>query len=96
MPLYEYECSEHGGFDEQRPMSLASAAAPCPHCGADARRVLSAPNVAFLARSERRARDINERNQHEPRLVQREPVRAQEPPPRRVHASHGRPWAIGH
>jgi putative FmdB family regulatory protein len=96
MPVYEFECSAHGTFDEQRPMSLARAAAACPTCGGAARRVLSIPHVAQLAPSERRARDVNERSCHEPRLSQREPPRAQDPPPPRLHATQGRPWAIGH
>ena len=96
MPIYEFECETHGYFDEQRPISLAKSNAVCPDCGSDARRVLSVPHIAQLARSERRARDINEKNAHEPRIVERRAVTAQEPPARRVHASHGRPWAIGH
>jgi putative FmdB family regulatory protein len=96
MPVYEFECDAHGTFDEQRPMSLARASAACPACGGQARRVLSAPHVAQLATSERRARDVNERSRHEPRLAQREPPRSQDPPSPRMHATHGRPWAIGH
>ena len=96
MPIYEFECDAHGYFDEQRPMALAKSAAPCPTCGGDARRVLSLPNVAQLARSQRKAREVNERSQHEPRLVRREAVKAQAPMPRTVQATHGRPWAIGH
>lgn len=98
MPIYEFECDAHGSFAEQRSMSLAKAKAPCPACGVDARRVLSVPNVAQLVASERRARDINERSRHEPRLVQRAPanVMAAEPPARKLQPTHGRPWAIGH
>ncbi len=96
MPVYEFECDAHGCFDEQRPMALAKSAAPCPSCGVDARRVLSVPNVRYLEASARRARDVNERNCHEPRLVQRETVKTQQPLPRKIQATHGRPWAIGH
>jgi putative FmdB family regulatory protein len=96
MPIYEFECDEHGTFDEQRPMSLAKSTSACPACGTEARRVLSVPNVAHLPASERRARDVNERSCHEPRLSRRETVRAQDPPPPKLHATHGRPWAIGH
>lgn len=96
MPVYEFECVAHGYFDEQRPMSLAKSDAPCPTCGSDARRVLSVPHVAQLARSERRARDINERNAHEPRVVQRPAAKPLEPMQRKVQPTHGRPWAIGH
>ena len=96
MPIYEFECDEHGNFDEQRPMSLAKESAPCPACGTAARCVLSVPRLAQLPASERRARDVNERSRHEPRLLQREKLASSEPAPRRVQATHGRPWAIGH
>jgi putative FmdB family regulatory protein len=96
MPIYEFECDEHGSFDEQRPMALAKSGAPCPTCGGEARRVLSAPSVPILARSQRVARDRNERSAHEPRLVKRETIAAPDPAARKVHATHGRPWAIGH
>jgi putative FmdB family regulatory protein len=96
MPIYEFECEEHGVFEEQRPMSLAKSNAPCPSCGSDARRLLSVPQLARLAPTERRARDINERSSHEPRIVQRHAVPPAEPAARKLQATHGRPWAIGH
>ncbi len=96
MPIYEFECNEHGYFDEQRPMALAKADAPCPACGARARRVLSVPQLAQPTSSEPSARDDNERSRHEPRRVVREKPNGGEPAPRKVQASHGRPWAIGH
>jgi putative FmdB family regulatory protein len=96
MPTYEFECDAHGCFDEERPMALAKSAAPCPTCGLEARRVLSAPNIPLLPAGSRRARDRNEQSAHEPKLVRRESVDAREPVPRKVHATHGRPWAIGH
>ena len=94
MPLYEFECDEHGSFDEQRSMALAKEPAPCPECGTSSRRILSAFRTAFLATTERRARDINERACHEPRVAQR-PATVSSPHPQ-LHASQGRPWAIGH
>lgn len=96
MPIYEFECDAHGAFDEQRPMAEAKLGAACPACGAPSRRVLSLPHVAQLATSQRRARDVNERSQHEPRWVRRETVTPDSAPPRPLRATHGRPWAIGH
>jgi putative FmdB family regulatory protein len=96
MPTYEFECLDHGAFDEQRPMALAKSPAPCPSCGREAPRVLSLTNIPYLAASARRARDINERSCHEPRLVRRETPKPQEPPTPQLQASHGRPWAVGH
>jgi putative FmdB family regulatory protein len=69
MPLYEYECAEHGVFEEHACMDKAAKAARCPVCENDGRRILSAPHVARMARSEVRARERNEKSCHEPRVV---------------------------
>jgi putative FmdB family regulatory protein len=41
VPLYEFECDEHGRFDTKAPMGTDSA--PCPTCGDDSERVFSPP-----------------------------------------------------
>jgi putative FmdB family regulatory protein len=43
MPLYDYLCPGCGGFRQLRPMTQAGEPAPCPLCGAAAKRVLAAP-----------------------------------------------------
>ena len=98
MPLYEYECAEHGVFERSRPMAEASLGAPCPDCEAEAPRILSAPNVPALPRGLSLAHERNERSRHEPRRVERAPRKessAPRDPPRRI-AAGGRPWALGH
>jgi putative FmdB family regulatory protein len=94
MPIYEYECESHGSFELQLPMREAGGGASCPDCGASSRRLLSVPNVAQLSSTNRRAHAINERSRFEPRVVSREQRAASGEP--KVHAGHGRPWAIGH
>jgi len=98
MPIYEYECSQHGTFELTRPMADVREPAPCPDCGGFGRRLLSAPNLATGSAIGRRAAAVNERSQHEPRVVQRvTPKPTGEPAKRAVHSSHGGyPWAIGH
>ncbi|HYP77839.1 MAG TPA: zinc ribbon domain-containing protein [Polyangiaceae bacterium] len=98
MPTYEFECSEHGDFELLRPIAQMREPAPCPECGALGKRLLSAPNLATGSVIGRRAAAINERSQHEPRIVQRETARSNgEPAQRTVHSAHGGyPWAIGH
>ena len=98
MPTYEFECTDHGTFEVIRPMAEARSPAPCPECLQSARRLLSAPLIATGSVSARRVAAINERNQHEPRIVKREAARSNgEPAPRTVHSkSGGYPWAIGH
>jgi putative FmdB family regulatory protein len=98
MPVYEYECAEHGVFERSRPMAEASLAAACPSCACDAPRILSAANVPCLPSGLSRAHAVNERSRHEPRRVERVPRRESVAPresPRPV-AAGGRPWAIGH
>jgi putative FmdB family regulatory protein len=98
MPVYEFECVDHGAFELTRPMAQMREPAPCPDCGSLGKRLLSAPSLATGSVIGRRAAAVNERSQHEPRIVQREAPRSTgEPQKRAVHSSsRGYPWAIGH
>jgi len=98
MPIYEFECADHGTFELTRAMAQVREPAPCPECGELGKRLLSAPNLATGSALGRRAAAINERSQHEPRIVRRETAKpSAEPTQRVVQASHGGyPWAIGH
>lgn len=44
MPLYEYECNEHGKFDKLRPMSESTLPDLCPTCGKESKRIISPVN----------------------------------------------------
>jgi putative FmdB family regulatory protein len=98
MPIYEFECTDHGSFELSRPIAQMREPAPCPDCGASGKRLLSAPNLATGSAIGRRVAAVNERSQHEPRIVKREAPRSNgEPAKRAVHSAHGGyPWAIGH
>ncbi len=98
MPIYEFECLDHGQFELTRPMAQVRDPAECPACGEPGKRLLSAPNVPSGSAVDRRAAGINERSQHEPRIVKREASPSDGgPPARTVHSSsRGYPWAIGH
>jgi putative FmdB family regulatory protein len=98
MPIYEYECANHGSFELTRAMAQVRDPAECPDCGKLGKRLLSAPNLASGSAVGRRAAAINERSQHEPRIVKRETPKASgDPAQRPVHSSRGGyPWAIGH
>jgi len=93
MPLYEFECAAHGVFEKQRSISAASEPADCPECDEKARRILSAPNLACMPRSQVIARDRNEKSRHEPRVAQRSQLAQQ---PQKPVVTSGRPWAIEH
>lgn len=43
MPSYEYDCAQCGVFSANRPIAEWDRPAPCPACGADAPRTLTAP-----------------------------------------------------
>ncbi|MFM2418938.1 MAG: hypothetical protein RL385_3661 [Pseudomonadota bacterium] len=108
MPLYEYECGDHGAFELLRTVSQHAASADCPVCGLASQRLFSAPYLSVMPRSQVMARDLNEQSQHAPR------VSAQKPGAHRCTArcSHGaanagsaqglkayggkRPWVIEH
>ncbi len=94
MATYEYECGQHGYFESERPMHRSGEPADCPECGESSRRVLSAPQLLSLDGVRRKAMSINERSQHEPRLVHREHTARAAPPS--FASGHGRPWALGH
>lgn len=97
MPIYEYECSDHGGFELSRPMRESAAVGVCPVCDLPAPRVVSAPNFGVLARSTVRAIERNEKSRHEPRAVRVEPrAGAAEDAPRPRVPVGGRPWMVGH
>lgn len=68
MPTYDYACPDCGGFDAFRTLAARNEPAACPDCGAASPRVLaSAPRLALLEGTTRRALDVNERARHEPR-----------------------------
>jgi putative FmdB family regulatory protein len=95
MPIYEYECDEHGLFEARRPIAEFDAPGRCPTCALPSRRVLSAPRLRLVDRSDRVARDRNERSQHEPALVTREAGRAKGDGST-FHSSGSLPWAVTH
>ena len=43
MPTYDYECADCGPFTEVRPMAEYAQPQPCPDCGQQAPRLLTAP-----------------------------------------------------
>lgn len=96
MPLYEYECADHGHFELLRAMSESGAPAPCPSCQREARRVLSAPALHKTPYATRVAFERNERSRHEPKVLERTATTSGAPGQPKLKASHGRPWAIEH
>lgn len=104
MPIYEYECAQHGTFEETRPMHRSSEGAGCPECAALSPRVLSATRTNLVPRNTSVAHARNERSQHSPAVCMHASGAHQHhaPPkkperPGQLQAYRGkRPWVIEH
>jgi putative FmdB family regulatory protein len=70
VPVYEYECNEHGLFETLRPLSEYDQPSPCPSCDNASLRVLSVPHLVGVPRATMIAHDRNEQSRHEPRVSQ--------------------------
>ena len=82
MPLYEYECAEHGVFEAQREhRAVRRGTALARSAARGSPRIVSATNLGRIERSQVRAMDRNEKSRHEPRSFA--PSRAGRPAPRR-------------
>jgi putative FmdB family regulatory protein len=109
MPVYDYECAQHGAFEALRPMSESAAQQPCPRCGNSCARVmLSFARLGLLSTTERRARTRNEVSAHQPKTsaqlrhelgsgccsgAERQAAASDAPVARKFS---GRPWMINH
>jgi len=71
MPVYEYECPAHGVFTALRKMSESSIPAYCEDCGTESHRIMSAPRLAVMAKSQRQAHERNEKSANDPKVTRR-------------------------
>ncbi len=71
MPVYEYQCANHGVISELRAIGQRDEPATCGQCGGSALRVISAPRLQLMSADNRRAWERNERSAHEPRRATR-------------------------
>jgi putative FmdB family regulatory protein len=91
VPVYAFICESCGPFELLRPMSESGAAAACPCCGAEARRVFTPPGLALLGGPVRRVLDAEEKSAHEPDVVTEKRGR----PLPHVH-DPAPPWVLSH
>lgn len=102
MPLYEFNCTQCGPFTELRPMSECATPVPCPGCAGLAPRMISAPRLAVMKRSNRVAWERNEKSAHEPRSAKNQHSdhdhhsHDHKSRHRHKHVRGGRPWMLGH
>ncbi|MEM1360708.1 MAG: zinc ribbon domain-containing protein [Pseudomonadota bacterium] len=68
MPVYDYNCPNCGPFEAFMPMARCKEPVICSACGTEApRALLTAPALANMATSTRRAHETNERSADGPR-----------------------------
>ena len=69
MVILDFRCPQHGKFELMLPRGAVSSA-PCPLCGADAARQMSAPSFVRSSRSQwLGAIERAEKSRHEPEVV---------------------------
>ena len=66
MPFYQYTCAKCGEFPLWRLLSKRNLPAKCPHCRAEAERMISAPQLNLMPAGRRAAYARNEKSRHEP------------------------------
>jgi len=101
MPLYEYECAEHGIFDAFRPFAESDQTEDCPECGVASQRQLSLPRTRQMAAHTLTAMSRNEQSAYSPRVCGsgcgHSHAKADGPPkPKRQAYTGSRPWVIEH
>jgi len=106
MPIYEYECEQHGLFEEIRPMHRSAEGADCPECASVSPRVLSATRTNLVPRATSVAHARNEKSQHSPDVCSHahghhhqahHQPKASKPRPGQLQAYRGkRPWVMEH
>lgn len=96
MPLYNYACGRHGDFSDWRAMSEAAEPASCPSCGRAAPRTISAPTLALMDGSTRKAHSINERSADEPRVARKGEPEWSHAPGSKPADDHGHDHPHGH
>jgi putative FmdB family regulatory protein len=103
MPIYEYECQQHGLFEEMRPMQRSAEGADCPECACSAPRVLSPTRTNVVPRATSVAHARNEKSQHSPEVCthahghSQQHAKQKKPRPGQLQAYRGkRPWVMEH
>lgn len=107
MPVYDYHCSECSiEFTELRPMAQSAEPSACPDCDSLAPRLISAPRLAVLTATQRKAHQVNERSAHEPRALKKHVCgsscshthtsNTEAKPALKQGSANARPWMLGH
>ena len=108
MPVYEYNCKEHGGFEKILPLSRYNDEVCCPACGIEATKMLSMPRLRGMSKVLMSSHERNERSRESPHVCKstcshhhKTPKKAKgrdgEPAKPMLQSYQGkRPWVIEH
>lgn len=106
MPIYEYNCKEHGIFEMYRPVGLNKHPAPCHECGKLSVRAMSLTQKSVMDPVQVKAMDRNIKSQFEPHVCgsgcdhdhphSHGPAPSSRPKPRQQVYQGPRSWVIEH
>ena len=106
MPLYDFNCPNHGKFSRLVPLAKRNEPIACPNCECIAERLMSAPRLALMDSRNRTAWERNERSAHEPMLRKKhscththhndQHANPSERPQLKSGSANARPWMLGH
>lgn len=104
MPLYEYECVDHGSFTHIRPMAQAKETGTCPVCQGASERTISTPTLMTMTPLARDAAQRNEQSRCAPRITKGGCAGHRQGPSPQARSGRGavqtytgpRPWVIEH
>lgn len=101
MPLYEYQCADHGAFDAFRPFAESDEAEACPDCGQASPRQFSLPRTRQMEATKMTAMSRNEQSAYAPRVCgpgcgHNHAKKPQDKKPGLQAYTGPRPWVIEH
>jgi len=104
MPIYEYQCEQHGNFAHQTDIDKRDDDYFCPACGSMTKRIISAPSLSLMSDRNRQAWARNEKSAHEPMRKKKHVCSSScnhshnntDKTSNMQSQNNGRPWMLGH
>lgn len=72
MPIYDFQCNDHGIFSGWVTYEASRKGLDCPHCGSPSPVLVALPQISRLSSSLRRAELRAETTSAEPKVMKRE------------------------
>lgn len=71
MPVYDFNCSDHGIFSDWMSYDASRQGAPCPDCGGVCTVLPSIPQISTMSSALRRAESRADASSSEPKVMKR-------------------------